>query len=319
MPNQIFSKKQRMAEDGIIAKVLFYDISPQLRAPAALAWVDAANCYDRVAHAVASLVFRACGSPMQMTVSMLSAIQQMKFFLRTAFGDSDKAVGSRIHLKTQGFMQGNRASPAGWTVVSIAILHAHKQQGHGAQFQCPISAQTQDLSCILYVDDNDLIHMSHNESDSIPQLHNTLHKSITSWGDLLIATGGSLKPAKCFFYLIGYGPNGKGSWQYTDFSVTQNLPIEVPLPDGSTTPIQQLTVHTPSTTLGGSTAPTGTDCALAQLTQKAEDWAHTARNLGLRPRDIPISIARKFCPKLRYGLCANTSPYDDLVAAMHRP
>eukprot|EP00804_Cyclotella_cryptica_P016228 CCRYP_005722-RA/>CCRYP_005722-RA protein AED:0.48 eAED:-0.79 QI:0/-1/0/1/-1/1/1/0/198 len=54
MPEEIFSERQRMAEDGILAKVLFYDISRQLRAPAALASVDAANCYDRVAHAVAS-------------------------------------------------------------------------------------------------------------------------------------------------------------------------------------------------------------------------------------------------------------------------
>eukprot|EP00804_Cyclotella_cryptica_P025778 CCRYP_021230-RA/>CCRYP_021230-RA protein AED:0.44 eAED:0.44 QI:0/0/0/0.5/1/1/2/0/195 len=137
MPDEIFSERQRMAEDGILAKVLFFDISRQLKAPAALASVDAANCYDRVAHAVASLVFRAMGAKLPMTLSMLTAIQQMQFFLRTAFGDSKNAVGSKIHLKTQGFMQGNGASPAGWTVVSIVILGAHKEEGHGASFLCP--------------------------------------------------------------------------------------------------------------------------------------------------------------------------------------
>eukprot|EP00804_Cyclotella_cryptica_P001408 CCRYP_003664-RA/>CCRYP_003664-RA protein AED:0.86 eAED:-0.58 QI:0/-1/0/1/-1/1/1/0/232 len=106
MPEEIFSERQRMAEDGILAKVLFYDISRQLRAPAALASVDAANCYDRVAHAVASLVFRSFGASLPMTTSMLTAIQQMKFFLRTAYGDSDRAVGAKLHLRTQGFMQG---------------------------------------------------------------------------------------------------------------------------------------------------------------------------------------------------------------------
>eukprot|EP00804_Cyclotella_cryptica_P028926 CCRYP_008483-RA/>CCRYP_008483-RA protein AED:0.51 eAED:0.51 QI:0/-1/0/1/-1/1/1/0/135 len=59
-----------------------------VKSPAALASVDAANCYDRVAHAVASLVFRAMGAKLPMTLSMLTAIQQMQFFLRTAFGDS---------------------------------------------------------------------------------------------------------------------------------------------------------------------------------------------------------------------------------------
>jgi hypothetical protein len=56
MPEEIFSERQRMAEDRVLAKVLFYDISRQLRAPAALASVDAANCYDRVAHAIACLI-----------------------------------------------------------------------------------------------------------------------------------------------------------------------------------------------------------------------------------------------------------------------
>ena len=46
MPEEIFSKKHRMADDGIRAKVRFYDISRQLRSPAALASVDTANCYD---------------------------------------------------------------------------------------------------------------------------------------------------------------------------------------------------------------------------------------------------------------------------------
>ena len=137
------------------------------------------------------------------------------------------------------------------------------------------------------MDDNDLIHMSNNESDSIPQVHNALQKSITSWGELLIATGGSLKPEKCFFYLIGFGPDGKGSWQYTDFSVTQNLHMEVPLPDGSTAPIQQLTVHTPSTTLGGSTAPTGTDCVLAQLKHRKLKIGHIPP--GTRASDHAMS------------------------------
>eukprot|EP00804_Cyclotella_cryptica_P020061 CCRYP_014882-RA/>CCRYP_014882-RA protein AED:0.23 eAED:-0.35 QI:0/-1/0/1/-1/1/1/0/117 len=43
MPEEIFSEKQCMADDGILAKTLFYDISRQLKAPAALASVDAAR------------------------------------------------------------------------------------------------------------------------------------------------------------------------------------------------------------------------------------------------------------------------------------
>lgn len=160
MPEEIYSEKQRMADDGAVAKRTFYDIVRQLKRPAGLASVDAANCYDRVAHAIASMVFQAFGTPPSACVSMLKAIQEMQFYLRTAFGDSKESVGAKINLKTQGFMQGNGASPAGWAVVSITIIHAHKKEGHGATFLCPITQYRQDACGILYVDDTDLIHLN---------------------------------------------------------------------------------------------------------------------------------------------------------------
>ena len=81
-------------------KTLFYDVTRQARVPAAIASIDASNCYDRIAHAMASLVFQAFGVPASAVDSMLSAIENMKFFLRTGFGDSTKFAGSGIRIKT---------------------------------------------------------------------------------------------------------------------------------------------------------------------------------------------------------------------------
>ena len=88
MPEEVFSEQNRMADDGTLAKTLFYDVTRQARIPAALASVDASNCYDRIAHAIASLVFQAFGVPLSAAKSMLGSIEEMKFFLRTGFGDS---------------------------------------------------------------------------------------------------------------------------------------------------------------------------------------------------------------------------------------
>ena len=126
MPEEIFSEKNRTAEDGTLAKVLFFDIARQTRRPAGVASVDAENCFDRVAHAMASLIFQAFGVSGQSVETMLGTIQEMKFFLRTAFGDSQEFSGSTMAMKTQGLCQGNGAAPAGWAVVSIVILNAHK-------------------------------------------------------------------------------------------------------------------------------------------------------------------------------------------------
>ncbi len=57
MPEEIFSKKNRMADDGTLCKTLFYNITRQAQVPAAIAFIDASNCYNRIAHAIASLVF----------------------------------------------------------------------------------------------------------------------------------------------------------------------------------------------------------------------------------------------------------------------
>ncbi len=87
--------------------------------------VKASNCYDRIAHAIASLIFQAFGGPLTAVKTMLCAIENIKFFLQTGFGDSMTYSGGGISVMTQGLTQGNGASPAGWAVIRICILGAH--------------------------------------------------------------------------------------------------------------------------------------------------------------------------------------------------
>ena len=61
MPEDIFSERNRMADDGGLENIILYDIVRQQRVPEGIASVDAANCYDRVAHSIASLVFQSFG------------------------------------------------------------------------------------------------------------------------------------------------------------------------------------------------------------------------------------------------------------------
>jgi hypothetical protein len=100
--------------------------------------------------------------------------------------------------------QGNGAASAAWAVVSITIVRAHKRKGHGAKFMCPISNLKFHLAGIIFVDDTDLIHinMGQNEDADLALIH--LQDSISNWGQLLLATGGALKPSKCFYYLISF-------------------------------------------------------------------------------------------------------------------
>ena len=166
--------------------------------------MDAAQCYNSVAHAITSLVFQAFGVPEEAVHSMLTTIEEMKYFLRTSYGDSKTFRGSKFEIKFQGLCQGNGAAPVGWAVISITILNVHKKKGQGAHFHCPLSMKTGHLAAIHFVDDNNLIHINMDKNQTFEDAHYNLQSRVSSCGNLLIAPGGSLKPEKCFFYLISF-------------------------------------------------------------------------------------------------------------------
>jgi hypothetical protein len=312
--DEIFSEKGRMAEDGALAKTLFCDLSRQYRLSAAIASADASQCYDRVCHAIASLVFRAFGVTANASKTMLSAIQEMKFFLRTAYGDSKTCAQSTIEVRTQGLCQGNTAAPGGWCVISIAILGAHKRKGHGAHFLCPLSEATADLAAILYVDDTDILHLDMSKEETVGEAHAALQESVLSWGQLLIATGGALKPAKCFYYLIGYEFHEKnGNWCYAKTHEDEGLSLVVPMPNGTTVPIQHLDVFEPRKMLGASQCPAGSGRGGIELLQKrAQEWTDQIMKGTPNRRQVWFSMDHQLLPKIAYGMCCNTAPIGEL-------
>ena len=147
---------------------------------------------------------------------MLTTIQEMKFFLRTGFGDSTDFASSRVEIKTQGLCQGNGAAPAGWAVVSICLINAHKKRGHGGHFICPISKLKSHIAGVIYVDDTDLIHFRMEELEDREETFFGLQEAIVNWGKLLLASGRALKPSKCFYHLISFKLKADGTWAYED-------------------------------------------------------------------------------------------------------
>ena len=160
---------------------------------------------------------------------MLVAIEEMKFFLWTAYGDSKDFAGSTIEVKFQGLCQGNGAAPAGWVVTSITILRVHKKKGHRAYFTCPISLLNMNLAGILFVDDTDLIHLNMDHEESVYKAHEAMKLSTTNWGDLLMASGGSLKHIKCLYHLISFDWSSNGTWKYAKNEFNEDLDIWVPI------------------------------------------------------------------------------------------
>ena len=145
-----------------------------------LASIDAANCYDSIAHAIGSLVCQSLGVPVEAVESMLSVNQDMKYFLRAAYGDPKNYMGSTVQVKFQGYYQGSGAALAYWVVISIVILMAHKRKGHGATFVCPVSRRSSRLAAILFMDNTDIIYMRIDLNEGAEEARLTLQQSIDS-------------------------------------------------------------------------------------------------------------------------------------------
>jgi hypothetical protein len=167
----------------------------------------------------------------------------MIFFLKTAFGDSEEFAGLTIEVKTRRLGQENGTSLAGWCVISIMILLVHGAKGHGAHFIAPMSHVQSSLSAILYIDDTDLLHLNMDGEETIFESHAGLQRAIKNWGKLLIATGGTLKPDKCFFHLMDFQWTRQGGWQYIGHHEDETALMIVPLLNGAPVPIQHQAVN----------------------------------------------------------------------------
>jgi hypothetical protein len=100
------------------------------------------------------------------------------FFIRFTFGDSNDIAGAMVEIKTQGLCQGNSAAPAGWTVVNIVILNAHRRRGHRANFFCLILLVRSNLAAVLFVDDTDVIHLDMTWQESTVEALHGLQESV---------------------------------------------------------------------------------------------------------------------------------------------
>jgi len=317
MADEVFSEQGRTAEDGALAKVLFYDIVRQFRLPAGISSVDAANCYDSIAHAIASLIFQSMGVPLEGVAAMLEAIQEMKYFLRTAYGDSEDFANSRIEVKYQGLCQGNGAAPAGWAVISITVVRAHKRKGHGATFLCPVSGVKCHLAAVLFVDDCDLIHVDMVNDETALETFEKMQASVKSWGMLLIASGGSYKPDKCFHHLISFAWDRNGKWSYSPNHDNSDYTMVVPMPDGSEVEIDHLPVTQARETLGVWSSPDGNATeSLTQMREKAQDWIDRAKEGTLRRRDVWFLLDVQFWPRVGYGICCSMATHAKLESAL---
>jgi hypothetical protein len=140
-----------------------------------------------------------------------------------------------------------------------------------------------------------------------------MQESVLNWGRLLIASGGSYKPPKCFYHLLSFNWKPNGKYYYEDNHENEEFNLVVPMPDGSLAPIDHLPVDTPKETLGVWTCPTGDPAgSLTAMREKAQNWLDRAKEGNLTRRDIWFLLDKQMWPSAGYGLSSNMAKLADL-------
>jgi hypothetical protein len=92
------------------------------------------------------------------------------------------------------------------------MIRAHKRKRHGVHLISLISRKKLHVVGSLYVDDTDLEHFTMQWEEEVHEMQVAMQESIVNWGWPLVAMGGALKPAKCFYHMISFSWDKEGQW-----------------------------------------------------------------------------------------------------------
>jgi hypothetical protein len=308
IPAEQIATKGRVAIDGVLQKQFFYDSANTLHVEACLTSTDAANCYDAVNHPICSLAIQAMGVPRKEAVTYLQSIQRMTYYLRTGFGLASTGYGGTASSPFMGPAQGSCASPPIWTAISTLILMAYHRDGHGVTMTTAWTALVKKIGAILYVDDTDLLHMNNTGDDTISFI-DQVQSALTSWSRLLQATGGNLKPEKCYYYIMSYRYDGGVARICTGRELRQYRNLTIPQHGGTVIDIALKDPKEATQTLGMFTSPMSDGYAhLAKMLSRCRHWEESIRSSMLPYRDRWHSLHTQLFPSSRYGLIPLMTP-----------
>ncbi|KAL7502290.1 hypothetical protein ACHAXN_001984 [Cyclotella atomus] len=317
VPPEQFAKSRTTCEEASLVKNLVCDNSRILHNSLSITSVDMDQCFDRAHSSIAGVAARAHGVSRRSTDLMLKTMQLMQYFVKSGFGvaDTPSFEGTPLAL-LMGLGQGSGAAPMGMRGVVTLAVNSYKTLGHGMTATMSRSQRIVLLAAIIYVDDTDLLHWGEFYGISDTTFLSRIQRAINDWGKLLQATGGSIKRAKSFYYVM--------SWKFIKGKPTlKSIPelhadqLTIPQPDGTSVPIPACPNDHSAKTLGTWNNPLNDGVApLAALREKGLEWVD---QLEARPLERSLTWLSLKCQKnaqWSYGLSSNYAKPSTLDATM---
>ena len=306
---QFGSRKHKSAIEHAINKRLTLDISRQNKSTCIYIANDAKSCYDRILLMVAYLAMRDAGAPLNVALSSIKTLVNMRMHIKTAHGISRCSYGGpEWRMWPHGIGQGNGYGPAIWALISSPLLKIMRLKGYGTRINSPISMEKLNMSGFSFVDDTDQCEMTMANKDWQQHMNYT-QKSLTLWESLLRTTGGAIEPSKSDWTKLKYKwYRGKAKLEGAD----PNDKLFMRSPDGV---IQELVQKEPSDareTLGVWQTATGCEeKQTKELKVKIEKWGKNIQKSGINRKETATAVKITIGKSIRYPLGATTISQKD--------
>jgi hypothetical protein len=199
---QYGSREGKNAIEQALNKVISFDLIRQARMDTAMCSNDSKSCYDRIVHAIVSILMQKHNVPASACICVFTKPQNLHHTLRTIYGYYKSGYGEILWaVPYSGVGQGNGVGPAIWAVLSTPVLKMMKDEGFGFMYKTIIDGKQLHFVGCSFVDDTDIIRSSQ-PGEPFQVLATRMQAAMDTWEGGLLAIGGALEPEKSFWYLI---------------------------------------------------------------------------------------------------------------------
>lgn len=125
---EFFAMKGKSAKDAIITRTLWCDTNRLQHRSFAVVSADFSQCFDMIGHTQCSLAIQAQGCPIKPISLMLFTLQNMSYWLRSAYGDAKTPFSATSDDPYMGMGQGSGGSNPRCTFTFTPLVNAYKRR-----------------------------------------------------------------------------------------------------------------------------------------------------------------------------------------------
>ena len=189
------------------------------RTPAALADVDAVNCFDCMTHSGIGFFQRRQGSPKDLVRTQCNTLMSTKHYIKTGLGVSKEFIQRTKESQPQGSGQGGGASVGNWQSHNDPMILAFQDLCQPCTMTTPHQATKLSQWMVSFVDDNKIL-MNFQPLATTTEIYDAMKKGVTTWRDILKITGGDLELNKTWIGMLAFNYNtytGKNMGRYSRY------------------------------------------------------------------------------------------------------